>query len=234
MEKSQYDLCIEVLRRLNRAGVLSGTILIGSWCIPLYKEYFFKERNLPSIKTRDLDFLVPAPRKIQVHVDIPELLKGLGFVVDFSGSQGYIRLEHPELIIEFLVPEQGKGSDKPYPLPQLGLNAQALRFLDLLAQKTVQCNVEGIPVTLPHPANFSIQKLIVSQRRTKKEKMAKDKEAGVAILKVLIENGQRRRVKEVFDSLPQKWQKKIIKELEETRERELVEALRPTRSSRME
>ncbi len=30
MEKNQYDLCIEILRRLNKAGVLKDLIIIGS------------------------------------------------------------------------------------------------------------------------------------------------------------------------------------------------------------
>ena len=41
MEKNQYELCLEVLRRLNRAGVLNDIMLIGSWCLPFYREYFF-------------------------------------------------------------------------------------------------------------------------------------------------------------------------------------------------
>ena len=45
MEKSQYELCIEVLRRLDKAGILGDIVLIGSWCIPFYKEYFSDIRN---------------------------------------------------------------------------------------------------------------------------------------------------------------------------------------------
>jgi hypothetical protein len=36
----QYDLCREVLRRLDAAGVLDRVILIGSWCLLAYREYF--------------------------------------------------------------------------------------------------------------------------------------------------------------------------------------------------
>jgi len=124
MEK-QYDLCLEVLRRLNKAGVLNRLIIIGSWCIYFYKSYFSDVDYSSSIRTRDIDFVVPIPVKFRKKTDIPELLKDLGFIVDFH-AKGYIRLNHPELIIEFLVPERGKGRDKPYPLPELGLNAIAL------------------------------------------------------------------------------------------------------------
>jgi hypothetical protein len=174
VEKNQYELCIEVLKRLEKTGVLNDIILIGSWCIPFYKDYFEGVRYPTAIKTRDIDFLVPAPSKTKTKTDIPELLKDLGFIVGFKGSEGYIHLEHSDLIIEFLVPEKGRGLDKPYKLPQFGLNAQSLRFLDLLIQETIKVQIEGIELSLPHPANFAFHKLIISQRRLKEEKAIKD------------------------------------------------------------
>ncbi len=58
MEKSQYDLCIEVLMCLNKADVLNELILIGSWCIPFYEEYFKGIKYPSTIRTRDIDFLI--------------------------------------------------------------------------------------------------------------------------------------------------------------------------------
>jgi hypothetical protein len=124
-------LCIEVLRRLDKAGILKHVVLVGSWCTLFYKEFFGQTKYIVSLKTRDMDLLIPRPTTIKAKVDMAELLKDLSFVVGFAGSKGYIRLEHPQLIVEFLVPERGKGSDKPYSLPQLSLNAQPLRFLDV-------------------------------------------------------------------------------------------------------
>ena len=40
MEKSQYELCVEVLRRLDNAGVLKDVVLVGSWCTLFYKDFF--------------------------------------------------------------------------------------------------------------------------------------------------------------------------------------------------
>ena len=81
MEKNQYNLCLEVLRRLNSAGVLRDVIIIGSWCVYFYEEYFRRTDYSSSIRTRDLDFLVPVPVKLKRQVDIPEMLKDLGFIV---------------------------------------------------------------------------------------------------------------------------------------------------------
>lgn len=225
MEKKQYELCLEVLRRLSRVRILDNIVLIGSWCIPFYKEYFAKVKYVHSIKTRDIDFLIPVPSRIQKKVDIPKLVKDLGFVIGFKGPQGYIRLEHPKLFIEFLVPEKGKGTDKPYPLPKLGVNAVALRFLNFLSENTIKVKVEDFYLTLPHPANFSLHKLIVFQRRIKKDKAIKDRNIAIMILQALINRGERNIINEVFGSVPQKWQKKIVKGLEETKESGILDIL---------
>ena len=213
MEKSQYELCLEILRRLEKAGALRDMILIGSWCMPFYQEYFQNVSYAPSLKTRDIDFLIPKPKNMRSKVDIADLMKDLGFIRGFRGREGYVVLEHPELTIEFLVPEKGKGSDKPVPLPALGLNAQGLRFLDMLSHDTLRVKIEDVSVVMPHPVNFALHKLIISKRRRDKEKSEKDSVAAIQILKSLIDNRQKNLVRDVFDALPKKWKKAISKEL---------------------
>ena len=225
MEKSQYELCIEVLRRLDKVGILKQVILVGSWCTLFYKEFFGQTKYMVSLKTRDMDLLIPRPTAIKAKVDVAELLKDLGFVVGFTGSKGYIRLEHPQLIVEFLVPERGRGSDKPYSLPQLGLNAQALRFLDFLAQNTVTTKVEGLTLTVPHPANFALHKLLVLTRRPTTEKQMKDKEAAVRILKALIDKGQGNLIRNVFHTMPRRWQGKVRKQLPDLVKKKILDVL---------
>lgn len=61
MAKKQSDLYRDVLRRLDSEGVLSHVLLIGSWCGQLYRNYFKTEQYTPTIRTRDIDFLVPLP-----------------------------------------------------------------------------------------------------------------------------------------------------------------------------
>ncbi|NLE91451.1 MAG: hypothetical protein GX598_02765 [Elusimicrobia bacterium] len=222
MEKNQYKLCLEVLKRLEESGILRDVVLIGSWCISFYKDYFGSVQYPTAIKTRDVDFLVPIPSKAKKKVDIPNLLKDLGFIVNFKGSEGYIQLEHSDLIIEFLVPEKGRSSDKPYQLPQFGLNAQPLRFLDLLILDIIKVKIEGIEINLPHPANFALHKLIIFQRRTKEEKVSKDRNAAVEILMALIAKGEAATIKRVYNTMIPRWQKKVIKGLEEVKEKEIL------------
>lgn len=225
MEKSQYKLCIEVLHRLDKAGILKDVVLVGSWCALFYKKFFGRTKYILSLKTRDMDLLIPQPSMIKAKVDVAQLLKDLGFVVGFTGSKGYIRLEHPQLIVEFLVPERGRGSDKPYPLPQLGLNAQPLRFLDFLAQNTFTMKVEEMTVTMPHPANFALHKLLVLTRRPTPEKQSRDKETAVGILKALIDSGRARLITSTFHTMPRKWQGKVKKQLADLLDKKVLDLL---------
>ena len=227
MEKNQYKLCFEVLRRFNKTGILDGLILIGSWCLYFYKDYF---ENIPytdiaTIRTRDIDFLVPIPARIKKEVDIPKMLEDLGFVIEFKGSKGYIKLDHPDLILEFLVPEKGRGSDKPYRLPQLGMNATPLRFLSFLTDNVIRVKVEDFYINVPHPANFALHKLIIFSRKSKEDKALKDRNTAIEILKALFNKKEARIVKSTFNYMPQKWQKKILDNLKSIEEPEIVKTL---------
>jgi hypothetical protein len=137
VETNQYRLCEEILRRLQDAGVLDGLVVAGSWCVVFYEAYFDSKDFTPTIRTRDLDLAVPVPTRFSAKTDIAELLGDLGFVTDFRGKEGYMRLMHPDLILEFLVPERGRGSDEAFDIPELGVNAQRLRFLDLSLTDTI-------------------------------------------------------------------------------------------------
>jgi len=226
VEKQQYKLCIEVLRRLDKVGVLKDLILVGSWCIPFYQDYFKTVKYSSSIRSRDIDFMVPESIQIKVKVDLVELLKDLGFVVGFQGREGYIRLEHPDLAIEFLVPERGRGSNKSFPLEELGINAQPLRYLSLLTQRVIKTEVEGVKISLPHPAIFVFHKLIIAQIRKNKDKEAKDKEEALRILRALIDKGELITTKKFLNCMLSKWQAKVLASLKEMGEFELLDLLK--------
>ncbi len=222
--KSQYDLCLEVLNRLQKAAVLEQIVVIGSWCIYFYRNYFNDTEYSSSIRTRDIDFLVPIPTKFKKKTDIPEILKDLGFIEDFH-RKGLLRLNHPELIIEFLVPERGRGRDTPFPLPELGINAQALRFLDFLIENTIKLEFDDLKLNLPHPAAFGLHKLIISSRRIKEEKRIKERLEAISILKFLIKKGKEEKIRRLFESMPRRWRTKVINTLKESKEKNIIDIL---------
>jgi len=110
-------------------------------------------------------------------------------------------------------------------LPKLGINAQPLRFLDLLAQNTVRVPFDDITVTVPHPANFAIHKLIISTRRSKPEKRDKDRALAVEILKTLVDVGQADTITQLLTSLPAKWQKLARQALADTTHPDILVSL---------
>jgi len=225
--KNQYDLCLEILRRFHREKLLGNLVLIGSWCLVFYEIYFRPtgKFDVDALKTRDIDFLIPSPSKITHKTDVPALFSDLGFKVTIGGAKGIIRLSHPDLTLEFLVPERGRGQDKPVALPQLGMNAVALRFLNFLTDNIIPIKVEDFYVFVPHPINFSLHKLIVSRRRLNKDKAVRDREMGLRILNDLIEKGESGAIQRVFNPLPPRWRKEILSALHPTDDRKIIALL---------
>lgn len=227
MEKKTFNLSVEVLKRFEEAGILPHIILIGSWSIYFYKEYFKSESYSTFIRTQDIDFLVPIPFRFTKELSIFKLIEDLGFLEEFRSEKGYIKLVHPDLTIEFLVPERGRGSDKPYSLKQLGINAVPLRYLDFLISNTIVVNYEGLTIRLPHPAAFVLHKFIIFKRRNKPDKQNKDIEGALRVYSALRENNELKIIKRIFDRMPKKWQLTIVDNLEGISEPEIIGVLRP-------
>ena len=162
-------------------------------------------------------------------INIAEMLKDLGFTSEFLGSQGYMRLMHPSLFIDFLVPDQGSGHDKPYDLSALGINAQRLRFMELLAEETIPVKFYDIDITIPHPVMFALHKLLICERRTgahKKDKALRDKQVAIQILNSMIKAKEIAPIRGLFRSFHKNRQKEIIKVLESEKEIAIIDVLK--------
>ena len=226
MAGTKYKLAEQILIRLHKAGLSPHFVLIGSWAVYYYR-YYFKNRNyLPSIRTRDMDFLVSVPPpRVPIPVNMTGILSDLGFVTGFRGEQGYMVLQHSELMIEFLVPERGRGWSKPFELPDFGVNAQPLRYLDMLLKDTVAVRVCGINLRLPHPARFALHKLIIAGRRRSMAKAEKDRNEARKVLTALKTSGEWHTVADCLVSLPSKWRRTIAKQTAKDDLMEIVELI---------
>jgi hypothetical protein len=69
---------------------------------------------------------------------------------------------------------------------------------------------DGVTVSLPHPIHFGIHKLIISTRRSKKVKAAKDFVNGCEILYAVIQNGGEEEIQKRMATLPSGWKKSIL------------------------
>jgi len=211
MEK-EHDLFFTILTRLDKAEVLRDIVLIGGWCPLIYKEYFGNPVEISMQRTADLDLLVPNPPMIHKGVDVALILKNLGFDRKISLLDGYEKYVHPDLEVEFLTPERGKGKDGPYAIDELHINAQGLRYLDLLQNHTMNAYYNGILINVPEPTAYVLHKFIVSNRRTKSFKREKDIETAQQLGEYLLEQqSQKRKMREIYSCMPKKWKKDLIK-----------------------
>ena len=188
-------------------------MLIGSWCYHFYRVYFNNAPEIPAVRTLDIDFLIPNPPKIHKDVNIPEILGSLDFTPVHHFMTGYTKYVHPELELEFLISDLGRGKgSKPYEIPRLHINAVGLRFLNLLQSHMIKIEYKHMTITLPEPAAYVLHKFIIQERRKNKEKQKRDLSAAKEIGEFLLRNKtQRKKLLEIFFSLPKKWQAKIIR-----------------------
>lgn len=108
-------LFLRLLKLFDELGLWNdGVELIGSWSFLLYQRHL-GVGALP-LRTQDVDFLLPLPYPSRSTVGLSAALSELGFrsANNPDGSTFFI---HPELKLEFLSPERGKG----------GLDARAIK-----------------------------------------------------------------------------------------------------------
>jgi hypothetical protein len=210
--EKEHDLFFTILARLDKAEVLRDIILIGGWCPLVYKEYFGNPMEISMQRTADLDLLVPNPPRIHKDVDVSLIFEELGFDRKVSLLDGYEKYVHPDLEVEFLTPERGRGRNKPYTIDKLHINAQGLRYLDLIQSHVMKTSYMGISLNVPEPTAYVLHKFIVSDRRKKSFKREKDIETARQLGEYLLEQEyQRKKMQKIYLSMPEKWKKDLIK-----------------------
>lgn len=217
----QDEIIDQLLKLLNKESLLEYLMLVGSWCLHIYRHTFKESDLLPPLRTTDIEFDASFLRRSPQKIDLLVLLRTIGFEVDFKG-EGHIVMIRPEISIEFLVPEIGRGSSVPYPLPGFGINAQPLRFLSFLEEEIQTLPYKGLYVKVPHPARFALHKLLISQRRTKEYKAEKDVEQALAVWDMVARMGQAEKISELFHSLKPRWKAYIKSALQKSGELERI------------
>ena len=194
-------LFLKLLKLFDALGLWNdGVELIGSWSFLLYQRHL-GVRSLP-LRTQDVDFLLPWPYPARSTVGLPDALSELGFR-SARNSDGSNYFVHPELKLEFLSPERGKGGLDARAIKPLGVRAVTLRFMDMLLNDSIFVKEGGIRVRVPKPLNFCLHKFVIAQRREKHDKCEKDILQAVYVLAIL----EPAEFKAGFDELPPNWKK---------------------------
>jgi len=214
---SRFEMFDHVLQNLAAFGVLDRLMIVGGWCPYLYRIHFDNTPYISSLRTMDIDFLIPRPLFSDSEINVDSIIIELGFSREFSGMYGDIKYVHPELEIEFLTSETGRSNATSIEIKSLHIRAQKLKFLSLLQQYPLRIEYRGLSVNVPEPAAFCLHKFILSEKRENSAKKEKDLLSAIEIAEFLLWHTDGKvQLKPIYQNLPKKWQSIIKSVLEKT------------------
>jgi len=210
MDQNQ-ELFDDLLFKLNQLNVLENIILVGSWCLLFYKKMFDNTSAISQLRTLDVDILFKNPPDIKVSVDLPKELKELNFIYVEDRNTLIGKFKHNILDLDVLINEKGAGFKSYIKIEKLGINAQPLRFFSLLENNVIKYNYKNLLINIPDPSAFILHKTIVSERRKNPFKKFKDLKSAVELGEYLLKQSKTEvKMKNIFNSLPEKWKNKIL------------------------
>jgi hypothetical protein len=114
---------------------------------------------------------LPSNIEVQTHDAIDSLQMGFLPVSGLSNKSGasYLIPQDPGFRLDFLTTLH-RGGETPYEHPKLHVTLQPLKFMEFSlvdVQQAVLFSVDGaVTVNIPHPARFTLHKLIIYGERT--------------------------------------------------------------------
>lgn len=165
---------LKFIKLLSDNDVLNHIVLCGSWSEYIYAQCSILPDFEITLRTLDADFLVKNLRKPTKPVSLIPIVKEQGYTFDVDVMNGTTKIFSPNgLEIEFLIGQMGSG-DAQTLKTNLGVNAQALRHLDVLSKHTVEADFLGMKIIVPIPEAYAIHKMVINEDRSisKKEKDA--------------------------------------------------------------
>jgi Nucleotidyltransferase len=213
--KDNYELFHKILLKFHLSGILENVILIGSWVLPVYKRYFNDSPEIPILRTSDIDFLIPNPPKIGKKIDIPKLLGEFEFEEQFSLLGNHTKFVHPDLEVEFLIPEIGRKRNKSVMISEYKVTAQPLRYLYFIQDHTLKVNYSFVQLIVPEPTVFVLLKFLLTIKRKNKAKVDKDISTAVELSDFLLKlPDQIEKFEKMYSEMPKTWQKKLLNIIE--------------------
>lgn len=205
LDESHREVLQELLDCARAMGPYREDVVVTGGLVPLLYRYHYPYRQprQQPILTNDLDFTVPESLPLRGDKRLVDCLEQGGFIIVPSRSitpntlpkHFFQRQEHGTQNLapihgEFLSPlkgsevDRGRNPKSPREI-QSGLNAEALRYLELLLWKPVSFRLDaiaelkadesdGLSVRLPGPGAYVVQKVLSSQSRGRTEKRDKD------------------------------------------------------------
>jgi hypothetical protein len=89
-----------VLLALERAGVLSQIVLVGSWCLDVYRQQFGNPVTIPVTRTLDADLLLPRRLSRTLNLKV-KILYFWNVRIDEVASGRYLFLKRGDTSLPF-------------------------------------------------------------------------------------------------------------------------------------
>jgi hypothetical protein len=173
MNKLQTRDFLKTVKLLHDNDCISNTIIVGSWAEYLYIETGVLPSYAASVSTLDLDVLVKNLKYPRQEVNLPELARAEGYLIESERLTGITKLLLPgSLEVEFLLSKRGAGNEKALKT-NLGVTAQTLRHMELLLTNTIVVDYFGMSIEIPSPEAYVLHKMIINKDR--KQKAEKDR-----------------------------------------------------------
>jgi hypothetical protein len=183
-----------LLEALSSVGFFEGSMLIGSWVMSLYQEFFGISYTL---RTMDIDFAIHFLKGKKSHrIDLEELIVSLGFTPFFTQS-GIQKFSREGFTIEFIIHRRGGRDKDSVFVRDWNITAIPLPFVNIMTDFPFMAECEGYQIKAPIPEAFFLHKLITLARRVQTSKKLKDLEQCAAIAPGL----EQKRLEEVCHSL---------------------------------
>jgi hypothetical protein len=215
MPNDDVAVFTSVLQALEDVRILSDVVIIGGWAQHLYRRYFHDPPELSAMRTVDIDILFRRPPGIRPTGSIDESLQAAGFEREIAGD-GSTKFTSREAEVEFLIPDRGRGDSGPYRIRELSIGAQSLRHLDMLTVDTIEVRYGRHSVRVPDPIRFLFHKLLISKRRTQKDKREKDRTTAFELAALLSGIPEwRASIADRFQELPRRQQVAVLSLLRE-------------------
>lgn len=222
----QIKIFDEMLDILENTGALPHVIIIGSWAEHIYENTGLLQYKA-NLTTQDVDLLIPNIRRPASEINVSAALQEHGFLLDQTtmGGMGLSKYHKEGLLeIEFLVQEIGAGKVEPYHT-KLGVTAQGLRNMDVLIKNKTSVIYKNHTVTVPSPEAYALHKLIINAERKPEYKQQKDSEAIRRMVMKTSHGGFGAQLRNIYDGLTKKQQKKILDTCDRHELVEVMEAL---------
>lgn len=206
----QHELFADLLDRLDETGVLQELILIGSWCLPVYRDMYAPAPQIPALRTKDLDFFIADPKNVRRKVDVAGILQSMGFAPKFDLTTDLVKYVREDFDVEFLT-ARTRDNTRVVKVPSLNLEAQALIYMEIVPKYAVKVKYLGHDLRVPELSAYVLHKALIQPLRTNPDKAEKDADTVFSLGDLICERAELgSRCRDVFASMAPKWRKQIL------------------------